>query len=503
MVAFHGEGRPFFFFSLFPAAVDGMSETCVTPLVGAAPWSRRLVVIAVAIFAGVLIAGEKLSAASRVADEGRPNIVFILADDLGYGDLGCYGQARIQTPELDRMAADGMRFTQFYAGSTVCAPSRCVLMTGRHTGRCYIRGNRRISLRPDDLTVAEVLKRTGYATALVGKWGLGQEGSDGVPNRQGFDQFFGYLDQVHAHNYYPTFLMRNEQRFPLRNIVPEEGEYGQGRATKRMQYSHDLFADEALSFIDANKERPFFLYFAATIPHANNEAGDKGMEIPDYGIYSKMDWPDAQKGLAAMISRLDRDVGRILRRLEQHGIERETIVFFSSDNGPHSEGGNDATFFDSNGPLRGMKRDLYEGGIRVPLVVRWPGHVPGGTVSPHVAYFGDFLATAAELAGVDLAAPTDGISFLPELLGEADRQPKHDYLYWEFYERGSTQAVRLGVWKGVVSPLRGEEIELYHLPSDPAEAHDIAAAHPDLLARIREAFSQAHIPSDLWKPRGR
>ena len=502
-VALHGEGGPFFFSYLSLWAVDCMSGTCVTSIVGAVPRSRRLFVIAVVVFAGMLVNGEKSPAASGFFDKDRPNIVFILADDLGYGDLGCYGQTRIQTPELDRMAAEGMRFTQFYAGSTVCAPSRCVLMTGRHTGRCYIRGNRRLSLRPDDLTVAELLKQAGYATALVGKWGLGQEGSDGVPTHQGFDHFFGYLDQVHAHNYYPTFLMRNEQRVLLKNVVPDEGKYGQGMASKRVQYSHDLFIDDALSFIDANKERPFFLYFAATIPHANNEARDEGMEIPDYGQYAKTDWPDAQKGLAAMISRLDRDVGRILRRLEKHGIDRDTIVFFTSDNGPHSEGGNDSTYFDSNGPLRGMKRDLYDGGIRVPLVVRWPGHVPGGSVSPHVAYFGDFLATAAELAGVDLDVPTDGISFLPELLGEADRQLTHDYLYWEFYERGSAQAVRLGEWKGVVSPLRGEQIELYHLPSDPAEAHDVAAAHPEVLARIREALLHAHVPSDLWKPRGR
>jgi arylsulfatase A-like enzyme len=431
----------------------------------------------------------------------KPNIIYIMADDLGYGDLGCYGQKRIKTPNIDRMAAQGVRFTQFYAGSTVCAPSRCVLMTGLHLGHCYIRGNGKINLRPSDITVAEVLKQAGYTNGLFGKWGIGHEGSTGVPTKQGFDNFFGYLDQHHAHNYYPTFLVRNETRVTLPNVVPGEGQYGQGVAIKKMQYSHDLIAEELLSFIDRNKDRPFFLYFAATLPHANNEARDKGMEIPDYGLYKDKDWPEPQKGLAAMISRLDADVGRILARLKKHGIDENTIIFFTSDNGPHNEGGNKSTFFDSNGPLRGTKRDLYDGGIRVPMIVRWPGKTPMGTDSDYIGYFGDFLATAADIAGINDVPKTDGISFLPAILGNADEQKSHKYLYWEFYERGSAQAVRMGDWKGVVKPFGGKIIELYNVKDDLGETTDIAEKHPDIVAKIRTAIEESHVPSPLWKVR--
>lgn len=299
-----------------------------------------------------LLLGAENEAASA---EGRraPNIIFILADDLGYGDLGCYGQKEIQTPNLDRMAAEGVQFTDFYAGSTVCAPSRCVLMTGLHLGHCYIRGNGKLNLRPSDVTVAEVLKEAGYATGLAGKWGLGHENSTGLPTRQGFDSFFGYLDQHHAHNYYPSFLVRNEERVPLKNVVPKEGIYGQGVATQKVTYSADLIAEEALKFVDAHKDEPFFLYWAATLPHANNEAGKKGMEIPDYGRYADKDWPEPQKGLAAMISRLDSDVGRLLERLKQHGIDENTIVMFSSDNGPHNEGGERLELFRFQRPAAG------------------------------------------------------------------------------------------------------------------------------------------------------
>jgi arylsulfatase A-like enzyme len=431
-----------------------------------------------------------------------PNIVLILADDLGYGDLGCYGQERVQTPHIDRLAAEGVRFTDFYAGSTVCAPSRCVLMTGLHLGRCYIRGNGKIDLRPDDVTVAEALNGAGYRTGLCGKWGLGHEGSAGVPTRQGFDEFFGYLDQTHAHNYYPSFLVRNEERVPLKNVVPDEGKFGQGVATKKVEYSHDLIADEALEFIDRNKDRRFFLYLAVTPPHANNEAGTAGMEVPDYGEYKDKDWPEAQKGTAAMIGRVDRDVGRVLERLKRHGLDERTIVFFTSDNGPHREGGNDPDFFNSNGPLRGIKRDLYEGGIRVPLIVRWPGHAPAGATSDHVGYFGDVMATACELAGVLPPPDLDSISFLPSILGKSEKQVKHRYLYWEFYERGSAQAVRMGDWKGVVKPLGGERLELYDLKRDVGEQRDVAQEHPEVVARLRAAMKEAHVPSELWQVRG-
>ncbi|HUG90157.1 MAG TPA: arylsulfatase [Planctomycetaceae bacterium] len=475
------------------------SNRIIPSRIGLATW------IAFSIAGNAAYSCQPASAAERPE---RPNIIFILADDLGYGDLGCYGQQQIKTPRLDRMAAEGMRFTQFYAGSTVCAPSRCVLMTGLHLGHCYIRGNAKLNLQPDHVTVAERLKDAGYTTGLFGKWGLGHEGSTGVPTRQGFDEFFGYLDQHHAHNYYPAFLMRNEDRVKLENVVPGEGDFGSGVATKKVQYSPDPIMDEALSFIDRHRERPFFLYLAVTIPHANNEARDKGMEIPDHGIYAGRDWPEPQKGLAAMITRLDSDVGRVLDRLQQHGIDERTVVMFSSDNGPHAEGGNDPQFFDSNGPLRGIKRDLYEGGIRVPMIVRWPGRVPAGAVSDHVGYFGDFFATACELAGTGPGVKHDGISFVPEILGRGEDQQRHQALYWEFYERGSAQAVRVGDWKGVVKPLGGEQVELYNLAEDLGETNDVASEHPDVVAKIREAIRLSHEPSELWKvagdrPRGR
>ncbi|MCH8047131.1 MAG: sulfatase-like hydrolase/transferase, partial [Planctomycetes bacterium] len=297
------------------------------------------------LFAGVsCLSIHPINKAISAEKPRLPNIVFIMADDLGYGDLGCYGQKQIKTPNIDRLAAEGMKFTNCYAGSTVCAPSRCVLMTGLHTGHCFIRGNGKDNLRPSDVTVAEVLKDAGYTTALCGKWGLGHEGSTGLPTRQGFDYFYGYLDQHHAHNYYPSFLVRNEKRVKLRNVVPGEGKWGQGVATKKIDYSHDLIVEEALAFIDRRKDKPFFLYLALTIPHANNEAGRRGMEVPSYGQYADKDWPEPQKGIAAMISLMDRDIGRLMARLKQHGIDDDTIVMFTSDNGPHRQGGNNPDF---------------------------------------------------------------------------------------------------------------------------------------------------------------
>ncbi len=439
------------------------------------------------------------------ADEPlRPNIIFILADDLGYGDLGCYGQRVLRTPHLDRMAREGMRFTQFYAGCTVCAPSRCVLMTGLHMGHCYIRGNAKVNLRPQDVTVAEVLRGAGYRTGLVGKWGLGHEGSTGVPTRQGFGYFFGYLDQHHAHNYYPTFLLRNETRVRLPNVVPNEDRYGGGVATVRRVYSGQLLIEEALRFIDQHKDEPFFLYFAPTLPHANNEARSRGMEVPDYGPWADRRWPEPEKGFAAMVSMLDAQVGQILDRLRRHGIAQRTLVIFSSDNGPHQEGGHKADFFDSNGPLRGIKRDLYEGGIRVPTIAWWPGTVPSGTISEHIAYFGDFLATAAELAGVECPPGRDSISFLPTLLGKPQEQKQHRYLYWEFYERGGAQAVRQGRWKLVRKPWNSQaRVELYDLQTDLGEQHNVAAQHPQVVQRLLGYIQEAHRPDPQWKVRGR
>jgi arylsulfatase A-like enzyme len=452
----------------------------------------------------LLAAGVIADCPERVDGVGpapRPNIVLIVADDLGYGDLGCYGQKRILTPNLDRLAAEGRRFTQFYAGSTVCAPSRCVLMTGLHTGHCYIRGNSNHSLRASDSTVAQLLKQAGYATGLFGKWGLGQEGSEGVPTRKGFDRFFGYLDQGHAHNYFPAFLIADEARERLENVVPGREPYGTGVASKKVQYSPDLIRDRALHFIDHHKDGPFFLEFASTLPHANNESRPNGMEIPDYGAYRDKEWPEPEKGQAAMISRLDSDVGRILARLHADGLDERTIVLFTSDNGGHQEGGHDPHFFDDMGPLRGHKRDLYEGGIRVPLIVRWPGHTPAGTESSHVAYFGDFFATAAALAGVVMPAGFDSVSFLPSLDSSAGSQAQHEFLYWEFHERVPAQAVRLGNWKGIIRPMGSRHVELYDLATDLGETRDVAAAHPEIVEQIVSIAKKAHSPSQLWPDR--
>ena len=443
----------------------------------------------------LLLVAAASARSTSAAPAESPNIIFIMADDLGYGDLGCFGQKVIQTPNIDRLAAEGVRFTDFYAGSTVCAPSRCVLMTGLHTGHAFIRGNGKDNLRPEDMTVAKVVHAAGYRTGLVGKWGLGHEGSTGVPTKQGFDFFYGYFDQHHAHNYYPSFLLRNEERVVLKNVVPNEGKWGQGVATKQVEYSHDLMAREALEFVDRNKSRPFFLYLAVTLPHANNEAGRKGMEVPDWGPYADRDWPDPQKGHAAMITRLDRDIGRLMERLKKHRIDEKTIVLFTSDNGPHAEGGAKPDFFDSNGALRGLKRDLYEGGIRVPLVARWPGKIRAGSVSDHIGCFQDLMPTAAELAGAKDPGGHDGISFVNALLGKP--QKAHEYLYWEFYERGFAQAVRIGRYKGVKKGNR--PVELYDLSTDIGEKNDIAAASPDVVKRIEAAIADAHVPSARWK----
>jgi len=440
------------------------------------------------------------------ADTRPPNIVFILADDLGYGDLGCYGQKRIETPHIDRLAKEGMRFTDFYAGCTVCAPSRCVLMTGYHMGHCWVRGNagqenRQIQcLRDQDVTVAEVLRKAGYATALCGKWGLGEEGTAGVPTRQGFDHFFGYLNQHHAHNYYPAYLFRGEQRMPLKNVVPGSGEFGVGVASEKVQYSADLITAEALAWLDQAKDRPFFLYYAPTLPHANNEGGREGMEVPDLGQYAKTDWPPQQKAHAAMISRLDADVGRLMEKLQQLGLDEKTLVFFSSDNGPHAEGGNDPHFNDSNGPLRGIKRDLTEGGIRVPFIGRWQGKIAAGTTSKQVGGFVDMLPTLAELSGStgELSKDLDGLSVVPTLLGRPAEQKQHDYLYWAFYERGGAQAVRQGKWKAVQQPLN-TPVRLYDLAADLGEDHDVAAEHPQVARKLTAAKREAYVPSENWK----
>jgi arylsulfatase A-like enzyme len=463
--------------------------------------------IVAAFAAGLWACGGEAPAPEPEAktEAAPPNIVLIVADDLGYGDLGAYGQKQIQTPFLDQMAREGLRFTDFYAGSTVCAPSRAALMTGFHTGHTVVRGNREVKpmgqhpLPPETVTIAEILQGKGYRTGLIGKWGLGGPLSTGEPNVQGFDYFCGYLCQRHAHNSYPEFLFRNRDRFPLLNVLPEpKREDGAGVSKQQYEYSGDLLAHEAADFIDRNAPGPFFLAFTTTIPHANNEGGKDGMEVPDLGPYANKDWPERQKQHAALVSRLDTQVGRLLRVIGQKGIADNTLILFTSDNGPHGEGGNDPDFNDSNGPLRGIKRDLYEGGIRVPLIALWQGHTPAGQTSGYVGAFWDLLPTFAELAGAEPPALTDGLSLVPVLTGRADEQPKHEFLYWEFHEgAGSKQAVRMGQWKGVKLSPDGP-LELYDLSADIGEQNDVAGQHSDIVAKIEDYLKTARTESEFW-----
>lgn len=439
-----------------------------------------------------------------------PNIIFIMADDLGVGDLGCYGQQVIRTPHIDALAARGMRFTQHYAGNTVCAPSRCSLMTGMHMGHAAIRGNRQAEpsgqwpLPDEAVTVAEMLQKAGYVTAMVGKWGLGIENSSGDPLRQGFDSYFGYLDQVLAHNYFPEYLLRNGEKEVLDNEVRylDSTAWHRGLGSysvRKNEYSHDLMTAEALRFIRSHRDSLFFLYLPYTIPHDNGEEAEgERQEVPGFGIYDGMDWPKERKGYAAMISRLDRDVGRIMDLLQELGMEESTILFFTSDNGPMPDREMTA-FFDSNGPFRGGKRELYEGGIRVPLIVSWKGTIPPGSLSGHPGAFWDFLSTACDLAGIAPPAGIDGISYLPALLGET--QPEHEVLYWEFTERGGSQALRAGSWKlvrnRVVSDPPGT-LELYDMDADPGETHNLAGRYPEKVKELEELMRQERVESDVF-----
>ncbi len=456
--------------------------------------------------AGVMgISSAGLLRAQPVAGKSeKTNIIFILADDLGYGDLGCYGQQYIRTPNIDRLAAEGIRFTDHYAGSTVCAPSRCCLMTGLHTGHSYIRGNREIDpmgnepLPLNTVTVAKLPKEAGYKTGLIGKWGLGAPGSEGVPGKQGFDYFYGYLGQRHAHNSYPEFLFRNAERIPLAgNRVAEPRGDGAGVAVEKSQYSNDLFAGEALSFIARNQRNPFYLYLSYTIPHANNEAGSEGMEVPSDAPYSNENWPQQQKNQAAMITRLDGYVGKLLDKLKELVIDDNTLVIFTSDNGPHRENGGDPAFFNSNGPLRGIKSDLYEGGIRVPLVARWPARIKDWMISNHISAFWDFLPTALDIAGATKPKSIDGISYLPALTGE--KQEKHKYLYWEFHgSLTSRQAIRMGKWKALKhSPKTA--LEIYDLENDVGETNDLAILRQDIAGEALRNMESARTESGFWK----
>ena len=438
--------------------------------------------------------------------ERPPNIVLIVADDLGWAELSCYGQQRIHTPRIDRMAREGLRFTQFYSGAPVCAPSRCTLLTGKHTGHAAIRDNLEIEPEgqaplPDaELTLAEALRSASYTTAITGKWGLGAPGSEGEPNKQGFDSWFGYLCQREAHNYYPDHLWRDGERVELA---------GNSRGLTGEQYSHDLFTDEALRFIRDSHGRPFFLFVAYTIPHLALQVPQDSLseycglwEDPPYeGGQGYLPHPAPRAAYAAMVTRLDRDVGRILDLLAELELEEDTLVLFTSDNGPTYDriGGSDSEFFQSVGPLRGLKGSTYEGGIRVPLVVRWPGRVPPGRVSQHVSAFWDVMPTVLEAAGIEVPAHLDGISFLPTLEGR-EGQREHEYLYWELRDYGGQQALRMGDWKGVIQGRRtgNHAIELYDLAGDPGETRDVASQHPELVERLRALLSQARSESALF-----
>jgi arylsulfatase len=462
-----------------------------------------------ALAACLLSAGPARPEAAQVARPAQPNVILILADDLGSAELGCYGQKKIRTPALDRLAAQGMRFTQAYAGSPVCAPSRCCLMTGKHGGHAWVRNNREIQPEgqtplPDrEVTVAELFRQQGYATAAIGKWGLGPPGSEGDPLKQGFDLFYGYNCQRHAHNHYPTYVWHNERRIEL------EGNDG-GRTGKH--YSQDLFEAQALRFLRDHKDRPFFLYLPFTVPHLaiqvpeDSLAEYKGQwDDPPYeGGRGYLPHPAPRAGYAAMVTRMDRSVGRILDLVKELGLDERTLVLFSSDNGPasNSVGGTDSAFFESAGPLRGLKGSIYEGGLRVPLLARWPGKVRPGSVTDHPCYFPDLLPTLMEVIGAADRVPKgiDGVSFAPTLLGQPDRQRPREYLFWEFAGSGGQQAVRLGDWKGVRRDLlKGNtRVELYNLKDDVGERHDLAERHPDVLRRLTQILDTDRTPSKLF-----
>ena len=431
-------------------------------------------------------------------DARKPNVIYIMADDLGIGDLGCYGQRLISTPAIDQLAEEGMRFVQHYSGSTVSAPSRASLMTGLHTGHSFIRGNRGVTgpdgkpydypLAAEQVTVAELMKRSDYATACIGKWGLGGPESEGHPNRQGFDYFYGYLGQANAHRYYPQFLWENETKIELGG----------------QEWSHDMIIDKALQWIAANADDKFFLYLTPTIPHADLSPPPEGLGKYDgmfaekpytRGGYTPQEKPAAT--FAAMVGRLDADVQRIMDLLRGEDIADNTIVIFTSDNGTHVEGGHDPHLFDSNSGFRGTKRDLYEGGIRTPFIVCWPERITPGSVSHHVGAFWDFLPTMCELTGQSVPAGLDGISYLPALTscGEA---PRHDYLYWEFHEEGGKQAVLKDNWKLIRLQVDNPDltrVELYNLRSDPTESLDVSRLFPDKVAELARIMDGAHLPS--------
>ncbi|MCG8701278.1 MAG: arylsulfatase [Bacteroidales bacterium] len=446
----------------------------------------------------------------------KPNVIYILADDLGYGDLGCYGQKKFETPNIDKLAAHGIKFTQHYSGSTVCAPSRSSLLSGEHTGHTYIRGNKEYMpegqepLADSVFTIAELMKQAGYTTGAFGKWGLGFVGTEGDPNNQGFDEFYGYNCQRQAHRYYPEYLWHNNEKVHL------EG----NDLSNTVTYAQDVIQDEIIKYLENNKDTSFFLFLPYVVPHAEmlvpndsilqkfmgkykeepfvaKEGGDygPGMKI---GMYCSQEHPFAT--FAAMVTRLDIYVGQIVEKLEQLGIADNTIIMFTSDNGPHNEAGAKPKYFNSNGGLRGKKRDLYEGGIRVPFIVSWPGKIKEAKVSDHISAFWDVMPTLAEVGNVQIPGHTDGVSFLPTLLGSVE-QPKHEYLYWEFHEMGGRQAVRKGDWKAVrlkVQKNPNRPVQLYNLADDPKEKNNVAKEHPEIAKELAGIMAKSRTNSAIF-----
>lgn len=445
----------------------------------------------------------------------QPNIIYILADDLGYGDLSCYGQTKFSTPNIDRLASQGMLFTQHYSGSTVCAPSRSALMTGQHTGHTFVRGNKEVQPEgqypiPDSTyTLAELLQQAGYKTGAFGKWGLGYPGSEGEPLKQGFDTFFGYNCQRLGHHYYPYHLWSNQDSVSLKENAGEAKEV----------YAPELIHQKTLQFIEDHQNDPFFLFVPSIIPHAELAAPEKYMakfrgKLEPEKSYTGTDagedfrkgpyqsQPETHAAFAAMITLLDEQVGEIMDKVEDLGLSENTIIIFTSDNGPHLEGGADPEYFDSNGPLRGYKRDLYEGGIRVPMIAKWPGEITPNSKSDHISAFWDVFPTIAELVEKPVPRNIDGISFLPSLKGDTSTQTKHIYLYWEFHEQGGRVAVRKGDWKAVrynVFKDPDSTLELYNLQDDIGEVNNIAANHPKIVRAMNEVLESARVPSDIFR----
>ena len=455
--------------------------------------------------AGLMLCCAPLLACKTASEEQpqKPNVIYILADDLGYGDIEPYGQEIIKTPHLTQMASEGMLFTQHYAGSTVSAPSRGSVMTGLHTGHSQIRGNREIEpegqqpMEGDTYTIGKMMKEEGYTTGIFGKWGLGYPESPSIPKKMGFDEFYGYNCQRQAHSYYPEHLWKNEEKIILQDNL------NSGRIT----YSQDLIHQEGLQFIRNNKDKPFFAMLTYSLPHAELNLPhdsiyhiyeDMFEETPYSGGYHDSEKPRAS--FAAMVSLLDKYVGEVIQELKDLGIDDNTIVIFTSDNGPHMEGGADPDFFNSNGPLRGFKRDLYEGGIRVPMIVRYPNHIKAGSTTDHISAFWDIMPTLADLTNIELPADevTDGISFLPTLLNKGT-QKEHEYLYWEFHEGGGRLALLEGDWKMVILNAKSEEqVELYNLGDDLGETNNLADANPEMTKEMYDKLKSIRVESDIF-----